>query len=44
MWKGIYGIFGNISYSNIIDKTRYKKLELTKTLNITAIMISVSQK
>ena len=34
MWKGICGIFSNISYSNIVNKTRYKKLELKKHLTL----------
>ena len=34
MWKGFYAIFSNISYYNNIIKTRFKKLEQNKTLNI----------
>ena len=41
MWEGYHGVFNNISYTNITTETRAKKIGLTKTLNITAIMISV---
>jgi len=30
MWKGIYGVFSNISNLNISIETRYKKQELTR--------------
>ena len=42
MWKGTNGVFSNISNSNIVIETRYKKQELIKTLNMLSPVLSVS--